>query len=299
MTQTSLRGWKEIAGFFNTSERTAHRWERAFGMPVHRVPGTRGVLVFAEIAELEEWRRGRDLNAIDSGDQSGLCSTAPERFRSVPIALVVATLTVVIGVAAGWAWLRPASSLGSRSTSNRNTHGNSPEVSAAGSSAGLIAFEVQLPGTSSPIHLTGVNGGLVTIAAEGAEAFGLVPRVRGDAVDALVLLLPGEKGEARQVGTLHLLRAKPVSFSSRGVSFDLTWTGLRARSNGRTTAPPTGEGCRVTCDRVSITAAAVDTVCGRCCDPTECAATNWIFPPAATGPTGSSAPPPGGSHPSR
>src|ERR1700693_171852 len=49
-----LDSWKEIAAFFGRDERTVNRWEKELGLPVHRLPGTKGrVYAFAE--ELSAW----------------------------------------------------------------------------------------------------------------------------------------------------------------------------------------------------------------------------------------------------
>lgn len=51
-----LDSWKEIADFLGVSARTAHRWKDGAGMPVHRTPAGH---VWADAAELEQWRRSR------------------------------------------------------------------------------------------------------------------------------------------------------------------------------------------------------------------------------------------------
>ena len=51
-----LHGWKEIAAFFNVTVRTAQSWETSRGLPVHRLPGKRGV-VYASTGELRAWHR--------------------------------------------------------------------------------------------------------------------------------------------------------------------------------------------------------------------------------------------------
>ncbi len=49
-----LRGWKEIARFFNVHPNTIRRWERAYGLPIHRMPRP-----MALSEELENWARGK------------------------------------------------------------------------------------------------------------------------------------------------------------------------------------------------------------------------------------------------
>jgi tetratricopeptide (TPR) repeat protein len=50
-----LTSWKSIANYFHCDERTAKRWERERGLPVHRMPGERRSGVFAYISELDSW----------------------------------------------------------------------------------------------------------------------------------------------------------------------------------------------------------------------------------------------------
>lgn len=51
-----LSSWKEIAEYLGTTVRTAQRWEREQGLPVHRAPGERGRVV-GNRAELDEWKK--------------------------------------------------------------------------------------------------------------------------------------------------------------------------------------------------------------------------------------------------
>ena len=50
-----LDSWKEIAVFFGRDERTVNRWEKELGLPVHRLPGTKG-RVYAYADELSAWQ---------------------------------------------------------------------------------------------------------------------------------------------------------------------------------------------------------------------------------------------------
>ena len=51
-----LDSWKEIAAYLKRGVRTVQRWERVAGLPVRRVPSTRGA-VYAFRAELDQWWR--------------------------------------------------------------------------------------------------------------------------------------------------------------------------------------------------------------------------------------------------
>jgi len=52
-----LDSWKEIAAYLRRDERTAVRWEKEKGLPVHRVPGGKRQAVFAYTQELDGWLR--------------------------------------------------------------------------------------------------------------------------------------------------------------------------------------------------------------------------------------------------
>lgn len=52
-----LTSWKEIAHYLGVNVRTAQKWERDRGLPVHRLVGPRG-RVSADIARLCTWRNG-------------------------------------------------------------------------------------------------------------------------------------------------------------------------------------------------------------------------------------------------
>jgi tetratricopeptide (TPR) repeat protein len=57
-----LDSWKEIAAHLGCDQRTAKRWEKSRGLPVHRLPGARSG-VFAFQAEVDAWKRQRALDA--------------------------------------------------------------------------------------------------------------------------------------------------------------------------------------------------------------------------------------------
>lgn len=54
ISRQRLDSWKEIAAFFGRDERTVNRWEKELGLPVHRLPGTKG-RVYAYADELSAW----------------------------------------------------------------------------------------------------------------------------------------------------------------------------------------------------------------------------------------------------
>ncbi len=50
-----LNGWKEIASFLGKGVRTAQRWEKEYGLPVHRIGREGGEIIFASRSELTTW----------------------------------------------------------------------------------------------------------------------------------------------------------------------------------------------------------------------------------------------------
>ncbi len=56
-----LNGWKEIASYFGRGVRTVQRWEKVFGMPVHRIGTGRGENVHAFSEELDGWLKTVEL----------------------------------------------------------------------------------------------------------------------------------------------------------------------------------------------------------------------------------------------
>ena len=55
-----LNGWKEIAAFLGKGVRTAQRWERQYGLPIHRLGHEGGEIVFALKSEIDRWSLAQD-----------------------------------------------------------------------------------------------------------------------------------------------------------------------------------------------------------------------------------------------
>jgi tetratricopeptide (TPR) repeat protein len=71
-----LDSWKEIAAFFGRDERTVNRWEKEQGLPVHRLPGTKG-RVYAFTDELSAW--------LAAPRNSTAAGPVPESSASLPV----------------------------------------------------------------------------------------------------------------------------------------------------------------------------------------------------------------------
>jgi hypothetical protein len=57
----TLHGWKDIANYLGRSTRAVQRWEGELNLPVHRIQGANGPTVYAHRAELDDWKKSRDL----------------------------------------------------------------------------------------------------------------------------------------------------------------------------------------------------------------------------------------------
>ncbi len=76
-----LSSWKEIASYLDCDVRTAHRWEKEYGLPAHRLGKGSRARVFAYEHELEGWlRRKTTTEPIDKG---------PNLLRAILIAAAV------------------------------------------------------------------------------------------------------------------------------------------------------------------------------------------------------------------
>ena len=62
-----LDSWKEIASYFNRTEKTVRRWEENEGLPVHRLLHEKRGSVFAYSDELEAWWESRQSHNSVSG----------------------------------------------------------------------------------------------------------------------------------------------------------------------------------------------------------------------------------------
>ena len=69
-----LDSWKEIAAFFGRDQRTVSRWEKDQGLPIHRLPGTKG-RVYAYANELAAWAAApKNADAELTGETSAIGS---------------------------------------------------------------------------------------------------------------------------------------------------------------------------------------------------------------------------------
>ena len=62
-----LSSWKEISSYLDCQERTCQRWEKQWGLPVHRIDDSSKSPVFAYKDELDVWFKTKFNN--ESSDQ--------------------------------------------------------------------------------------------------------------------------------------------------------------------------------------------------------------------------------------
>ena len=56
-----LESWKEIGAYLQRDLRTARRWEKEEGLPVHRHSHTSRASVYAFPSEIDAWRASRKV----------------------------------------------------------------------------------------------------------------------------------------------------------------------------------------------------------------------------------------------
>jgi TolB-like protein/tetratricopeptide (TPR) repeat protein len=88
-SRAALTGWKSIARHFGHDIRTAQRWVRDRGMPVHRVPGGEGGRVFAYADELDRWLHARTTGGAPRGLPATTAARAGLDGARVPQGLLV------------------------------------------------------------------------------------------------------------------------------------------------------------------------------------------------------------------
>jgi hypothetical protein len=94
-----LTSWKEIANHLGRGVRTVLRWEKERGLPVHRVPGANGRVVFAFADELDAWAEGEARAANDSLPPDSVPDRRALLIEKVRARWRLAAALVVVGMA--------------------------------------------------------------------------------------------------------------------------------------------------------------------------------------------------------
>ncbi|MGH9829867.1 MAG: hypothetical protein ACREDR_42190, partial [Blastocatellia bacterium] len=93
-----LTSWKEIASYLARDVRTVQRWEKEFGLPVHRVAGMRSHSVYASTDEIDTWVAGGGVPHVDA--VAGQSAHRGARLRVTGLGL-----SLMLVVAFGLLWL--------------------------------------------------------------------------------------------------------------------------------------------------------------------------------------------------
>jgi hypothetical protein len=136
-----LKGWKQIGAFLNTSARTAQRWERTLGLPVHRIGLTSSTAVFADPSELLEWAKsaaGRRATSAAGEEEPAAVELQPPtavvvepaarrwlRVTSLGIVLLAAIALIAVVAVGSGAWRHRSTAAGTAprpSSSPRDTY---------------------------------------------------------------------------------------------------------------------------------------------------------------------------------
>ncbi|MCX6551587.1 MAG: hypothetical protein NTY02_11405 [Acidobacteria bacterium] len=105
-----IHGWKEIASYLGRGVRTAQRWERDLGLPVHRLDTKGAEVVYAIRDEIDEWWRRTD-QARSAPRIHGPVVTPPPGGRSrgvtrrdlgVAVTAIAVLVVLLMGLANGW-----------------------------------------------------------------------------------------------------------------------------------------------------------------------------------------------------
>jgi TolB-like protein/tetratricopeptide (TPR) repeat protein len=91
--QDRLDSWKAIAAYLRRTERTARRWERQEGLPVHRLSHHDRSSVYAFKTELDAWRAAHSTETPTA--EAGTPSGGSRRLRLALIALSVAVVAAL------------------------------------------------------------------------------------------------------------------------------------------------------------------------------------------------------------
>ncbi len=265
-----LRGWKDIGAHFGTSDRTAQRWEREHGMPVHRTGRTRGASVFAFAEELDAWRLSPE--GVRAGSESGaaartgngVTTAVPRHARSrASVITLAAAAVLVLAVAVAWLMYSrrpsPVAPL-SRSASDGYSVPKSPQV--------FLLKITTADGTPFVLHV--LDGGMATLAAHGGVKLGFVPARSGTAAKLVAVRLdavPNGGERLAEIRRLGLTAHTPIHFDYPGMSVGIEWTDTLRSSELPEPPPHTPRQCCIVCGSVTACAAQVSAppCAGSCC----------------------------------
>ncbi|MGE5361860.1 MAG: hypothetical protein ACM3NQ_22820 [Bacteroidales bacterium] len=274
-----LRGWKEIAQYLGTSERTAQRWERELDLPVHRVRSTPGATVYASANELDVWRtspRGQIAGSAEAeedktppveGDRlptghPGLRRLS-RRWLAIAATVVMVAAAVVLAEVVRHAPAGPAP--GAR------TLPSTAAPDGRGSLATNTNTIVILKVTDAGGHIfvcRVVDGGEVRMSEQGKASLALTPTVdtKAGGVQISAALIGSRSTEdPATVTRVRLSRGLALPIEVRDQKLEIEWVGMEVTQRPPTSGDKTSDACAIKCGTVLVQALQVASPCGTCC----------------------------------
>jgi CheY-like chemotaxis protein len=83
-----LNSWKEIAEFVGRTERTVQRWEKLYGLPVHRPAGRERSAVIALASEIEAWSARTSARGVPAITSGAMRRDSFSQSRGVPLTVL-------------------------------------------------------------------------------------------------------------------------------------------------------------------------------------------------------------------
>jgi len=212
---TRLDSWKEIAAHLKRDVRTVQRWEKTAKLPVRRLqnPGLRAV--FAYTADLDEWLRNQDPQAVAESDDpaAALAETtrpSPRLRRWLPYALVASMLIAAAAFALRPRAPAPFGPFTARPITSEPGNERDPDISPDGK---YVAYAAQSPSRTTRILVRLIDGGephTITSATsdEWSPAWSpdgaRIAFLRGDPADsATLVLMSALGGDERTLATVR------------------------------------------------------------------------------------------------
>src|SRR5437879_13804113 len=83
-----LNSWKDVAAYLGKTTRTAQRWERDLGLPIHRPVNKPAGVILADTDEIDAWISARRMHSSTASAQVIVSDiSSPESIRPAqPIA---------------------------------------------------------------------------------------------------------------------------------------------------------------------------------------------------------------------
>lgn len=231
-----LRGWKDIAAYLGTSQRSAQRFAADLNLPVHRTGRVHGA-VSAFASELDAWTRRRTTEGVEPPGEAAadpdVPSTDPPAPASTPLvpARLAAAALATVAVAGIVVWLL-------FSTRGPNAHEATAQAAPSRASAvvphdtAAQAFVLWLKlRTGREVELRITDGPRATLQTEPDQQLQFEAEPRGERLRVRLyeVVAGSPRGEAPQmVGVVDLVQSRrearlPVQLQFTTGSLELAW----------------------------------------------------------------------------